>query len=227
MIRDARQTVRVERSKVAAAAGRVSDVVADQGGYIGASSVSEAASSPRAEFEIVVPSARLDATIAAIGRIGKPVRLERSSVDVTDQRVSIDDRLRDLRADRASVRLQLARATAADRRSAKRRELRLLSSRIARLEREQRELRGQTSTARLSLRLTTTRGGAATSPVEDDGRWGLSDAWDDAGRVLQVVAGVALIAVAILLPVAILIGLLIVVIGRLTTGRKNRTIEQA
>lgn len=227
VIRDARQTVRVERSEVAAAAGKVSQIVADQDGYVASSSVSETGSSRGAEFEIVVPSARLDATIAAIGRIGKPVRLVRSSVDVTDQRASIDDRLRDLRADRSSVRLQLARATDADRRAAKRRELRLLSSRIARLEGEQRELRGQVSTARLSLRLTTARGGTATSAADDDGRWGLSDAWDDAGRVLQVVGGVLLIAAVILLPLAALVGLVVLGRRRLTANRKNRTIGDA
>lgn len=227
VVRDARQTVRVERSKVAAAATRVSEIVADQDGYVASSSVSETGGSPRAEFEIVVPSSRLDATIAAIGRIGKPVRLERSSVDVTDQRISIDDRLRDLRADRSAVRLQLARATDAEQRAAKRRELRLLSSRIARLEGEQRELREQVSTARLSLRLTTARGGAATSPPDDDGRWGLADAWDDAGGVLQVVGGVLLIAAVILLPLAALVALLVLGGRRLTANRKNRTIGDA
>lgn len=226
VIRDASQTVRVERSEIAAAAGRVSEVVADQGGYVGSSAVSESGSSPRAEFEIVVPSARLDATIAAIGRIGKPVRLERSSVDVTDQRVSLDDRLRDLRADRSAARLQLARATEADRRSAKRRELRLLSSRIARLESEQRELRQQVSTARLSLRLVPTTGSAASDRADDDG-WGLSDAWDDARSVLQVVAGVLLVAAVILIPLALVVALVAVGIGRLGSRRKNRTIDGA
>lgn len=227
VIRDASQTVRVERDGVALAAGKVSEIVADQDGYVASSSVSETGGSPRATFEIVVPSARLDATIAAIDRVGKPVRLERSSVDVTDQRVSIDDRLRDLRADRSSVRLQLARATEAEQRAAKRRELRLLSSRIARLEGEQRELREQVSTARLSLRLTTNRGGAATSPAADDGRWGLADAWDDAGGVLQVVGGVLLIAVVILVPLAALVGLLVFGGRRLASGRKKRTIDGA
>lgn len=226
-IRDARQTVRVARSGVAAATSKVAEVVADQDGYVSSSSVSETGGSPRAEFEIVVPSARLDATIAAIGRIGTPVRLERSSVDVTDQRVSIDDRLRDLRADRSSVRLQLARATEPKQRAAKRRELRLLSSRIARLEGEQRELRGQVSTARLSLRLTTVRGDAATSPADDDGRWGLADAWDDAGRVLQVVGGVLLIAAVVLVPLAAIVGLLLLGGRRLASNRKNRTIDHA
>lgn len=227
VIRDARQTVRVERSEVAAAASKVAEVVADQDGYVAASSVAEAGRSPRAAFEVVVPSARLDATIAATGRIGTPVRLERSSVDVTDQRASTDDRLRDVRADRSSVRLQLARATSAEQRAAKRRELRLLSSRVARLEGEQRELREQVSTARLLLRLTTVRGGTATSAADDDGRWGLADAWDDAGGVLQVVGGVLLIAAVVLLPLAALVGLLVLGGRRLTTNRKNRTIGDA
>lgn len=226
VVREARQVVRVPSSGVAAAASKVSEIVAGQGGYVDTSSVSEAGSAPRAVFGIVVPSARLDATIAAIGRIGKPVALERTTSDVTAQRASIDDRLRDLRADRSSVRLQLARATDADQRAAKRRELRLLSSRIARLEGEQRELRDEVATARLSLELTTARSDAAI-PADDDGRWGLADAWDDAGDVLQVVGGVVLIAAVILLPLTALVGLLVLGRRRLTANRKNRTIGDA
>lgn len=227
VVREARQVVRVEPSAVAVAARKVAEIVAGQGGYVDASSVSEGGSSPRAVFGIVVPSARLDATITAIGRIGKPVDLERMTSDVTDQRASIDDRLRDLRADRSAVRLQLARATDADQRAAKRRELRLLSSRIARLEGEQRELRGQVSTARLSLELTTDRHDSAASPTGDDDRWGLSTAWHDAGRVLEVIGGILLLAAVALIPLAVVVGLTAVAIGRLTANRKNRTIGDA
>lgn len=227
VVREARQVVRVESSAVATAASEVSEIVAGQGGYVDASSVSEGGSSPRAVFGIVVPSNRLDATIAAIGRIGKPVDLERTTSDVTAQRASIDDRLRDLRADRSSVRLQLARATDADQRAAKRRELRVLSSRIARLEGQQRELRGQVATARLALTLTTERSDSAASPTGDDERWGLSTAWHDAGRVLEVIGGILLLAAVALIPLAAVVGLAAVAIGRLTATRKNRTIGEA
>jgi hypothetical protein len=227
VVREARQVVRVEASAVAASAGRVSEIVADHGGYLDASSVSETGSSPRADFAIVVPSDRLDATIAAIGRIGKPVELERMTSDVTAQRSSIDDRLRDLRADRSAVRLQLARATDADRRASKRRELRVLSSRVARLEAEQRELRQRVDTARLSLQLVTSDDGAAASPTGDDDRWGLSTAWHDAGRVLEVIGGILLLAAVALIPLAAVLGLAAVAIGRLTATRKNRTIGEA
>ena len=52
-------------------------------------------------FQVVVPTARLDSTVAALSRIGKPVRLERSATNVTDQAVSLDDQLGDLLTDAA------------------------------------------------------------------------------------------------------------------------------
>ncbi len=125
------------------------------------------------------------------------------------------------------MRLQLARAVDAKQRAAKRRELRLLSSRIARVEADQRRARELSANARVSLRLTTAEGGADSSAAEDDGRWGLDDAWHDAGGVLQVVVGVLLIASAILIPSAVLVGLLVLGGRRLTARRKNRTIGGA
>lgn len=228
VIRDVRQTVRVAPDGVARAAARVATVAEEAGGYLASSAVRERGSGAGGSFDVVVPVGRLDETVAALGRIGRPVRLSRSSTDVTEQAASLQDRLDDERSDRAALRLQLARTVDADRRAARRRELRLLSSRIAGLEAERDALRGRTATARIALRLTTREASAAAPPPEvDDGRWGLADAWRDAGRIVEVGAGVALVGAVVLLPLALLLGGVAVLRRRAAAAGRDRVIGGA
>jgi hypothetical protein len=228
VIRDVRQTVRVAPDGVARAAARVSAVVEDAGGYLASSSVRERGPSAGGSFTVVVPVGRLDETVAALGRIGRPVRLTRSSTDVTEQAASLQDRLDDERADRAALRLQLARTVDPDRRAARRRELRLRSSRVAALEAQRDALRGRTATARISLRLTTREeSAAAPAPGVDDGPWGLGDAWRDAGRVVEVGAGVLLLSGVVLLPVVLLLTGAVALRRRAAAAGRDRLIGGA
>ena len=61
------------------------------------------------------------------------------------------------------------------------------------------------------------RSGAAAAPGD---RWTPGDALGDAGRVLEVIAGVLLIAAAVLLPVAILAALAVLA-GRILRQRRR------
>jgi hypothetical protein len=228
VIRDVEQTVRINPGDVAKSAERVTTIVQDAGGYLGSSEVRERGSAAGGTFQVVVPTGRLDATVAALSRIGRPVRLERSSSDVTDQATSLDDQLQDLRADRAAARLALARTVDPEKRAARRRELTLLSSRVAGLQGQRDGLRRQTSTSRIDLRLTTTRSASDdAAPPVDDGAWGIGDAWDDAGRVLEVGGGVVLIAGVILVPLAGLLGLGLAVRRRAGARSRDEAIDAA
>lgn len=225
VVRDVQQTVRVTPGALSTATAKVTSIVEDAGGYLASSQVLERGAGARGTFEIVVPSAQLDGTIGQLSRVGRLVRLDRSSTDITDQATSVRDRLKDARADRAALRLQLARTVDPGQRAARRRELRVLSSRVARLQREDRSLRQQTSTARIGLRLTTSRGTVAV-PV-DDGRWGLADAWRDAGRVLEVVAGALLIGAAVVVPIGLLGTAAVAVRRRRRRARDERLVDDA
>jgi hypothetical protein len=72
--------------------------------------------------------------------------------------------------------------------------------------------------ANVSVELVADRGGAA-APA-DDGRWTPGDAVRDAGRVLEVVAGVAVIVLAVLLPFALIAAL--GMLGARLTARRRR-----
>lgn len=228
VIRDVEQTVRINPGDVAKSAQRVTTIVQDAGGYLGSSEVRERGSAAGGTFQVVVPTGRLDATVAALSKIGRPVRLERSSSDVTDQATSLDDQLEDLRADRAAARLALAKTVDPDKRAARRRELNLLSSRVAALKGQRDQLRSQTSTSRIDLRLTTSRNASDDpAPVVDDGSWGIGDAWDDAGRVLEVGGGVLLIGGVIVVPLAGLLGLGLVLRRRAAARGRDQAIDAA
>jgi hypothetical protein len=69
------------------------------------------------------------------------------------------------------------------------------------------------------------RGGAVAPPL--GGRWTPNDALHDAGRVLEVSAGVAVIALAVLIPLG-LVGALAAVAGRMVVRRRReRALELA
>ncbi|MEV4422756.1 DUF4349 domain-containing protein [Patulibacter sp. NPDC049589] len=228
VIRDVDQTVRVEPGQVARSAERVTTIVQDAGGYLASSQIRERGARAGGTFQVVVPTGRLDATVAALSRIGRPVRLQRSSTDVTDQAASLADQLADLRADRSAARLQLAKTVDPARRAARRRELNLLSSRVAALQGQVDQLRSQTATSRIDLRLTTTKAAEDEPvPVADDDSWGIGDAWGDAGRVLEVGGGVLLIGGVIVLPLAALGGLGLVIRRRAAARRREAVIDQA
>ena len=63
----------------------------------------------------------------------------------------------------------------------------------------------------------------SNGPASDDGDWSLGDALDDAGRVLEVIGGIALIALAILLPLSLIAALAAFAITR----SRKRSREQA
>ncbi|WP_026910081.1 DUF4349 domain-containing protein [Patulibacter minatonensis] len=228
VIKDVEQTVRINPGDVATSAERVMTIVQDAGGYLGSSEVRERGSRAGGTFQVVVPTRRLDSTVAALSKIGRPVRLERSSTDVTDQATSLADQLADLRSDRAAARLALAKTVDPAKRAARRRELTLLSSRVASLQGQVDQLRRQTATSRIDLRLTTTKAAEDEAvPAVDDGRWGIGDAWHDAGRVLEVGGGVVLIGGVIVLPLIALGGLGLALRRRGEARRRQTVIDEA
>ena len=63
----------------------------------------------------------------------------------------------------------------------------------------------------------------SNGPAADDGDWGLDDAVDDAGQVLETIGGIALVSLAILLPLSLVAALIAFAISR---GRR-RSRDQA
>jgi hypothetical protein len=104
--------------------------------------------------------------------------------------------------------------------------LRIVSREIARARARVRSTENRAQFADIELLLTVHRGGA---PEEEDegGAWTPADAFDDALRMLEVAAGVALIAVAALLPLLIAGALGWAATRGVTRRRRERALDLA
>jgi hypothetical protein len=164
------------------------------GGIVASSQVVAAGDDGSASFVLRVPDDRASAAVARISALADVVSLSESTQDITGSYISVQDRLADARDERAALLRALGRAKTGDEADRLERRLRRARSRIARLEGDLRSLRRRTTSSRIDVSIEA-RDGAGGA-----GTWTPGDAARDALRVLEVGAGVALVAAAVLLP---------------------------
>jgi hypothetical protein len=192
------------------------------GGYIERSSITARES---AELTVKVPADKLQPALAQLSRIAHVRSRTQDTEDVTDQAAQLNSAVRDARAYRDSLRNRLAHATTDAQTASLRARLQRAEQRLRSRERQVAQLSRQTSYATIDVRVRGDRkSGAVAAPA---GRWTPGDALHDAGRVLEVVAGVALIAAAVLLPVALLAAIATALSRLLTRRRRERALELA
>ena len=214
----AQLTLAAPRRDIDRVAGEASDVASALGGFVSSSSVS---SSSGGDLQLRVPSNRLDTTIQRLSKLGKVRDLSRNTRDITSAVVSAQDRLKDARAERKSLLKQLANATTLDETAKLRARLRVVSREIAAARNALARVNNRADFANVSVTLVATRNGVG------GGAWTPADAFHDALRVLEVVAGVLLIAAAIALP--LLIAWLLGWFARrsVTRRRRERALDMA
>lgn len=224
--RKVERTVSVD---LGAAAGRFDDVTdrvvrttQRAGGFVADSRIRRAGSRGTATFVLKIPSPRLDAAIADLSRLAHVRSIEQGSTDLTGATDGTAARLRDTQTRRRA--LVAALATASGTRAARLRD-RLAETRARErsLDRALRALRARTAYATVDLTVTATRAQAA-APPEDD-RFTPGDALRDAGRALEVAAGVAILALAVGLPVALLGGIGLATAGVLRRRRREAALD--
>jgi hypothetical protein len=198
---------------------RVADTL---GGYIERSSITARQS---ADLTVRVPADKLQPALAQLSRIAHVSSRTQDTEDVTDQAVQLNAAVRDARALRDSLRNRLAHASTDAQTASLRGRLARAEQRLRSRERQVAQLSRQTSYATLDVAIRgNRRGGAAAPPA---GRWTPGDAVHDAGRVLEVVAGVAVIAAAVALPIALLALIAVGLERLLTKRRRERALEMA
>ena len=212
---DGRENRKVERSAAISLAARprnidpvarrVSDLADAQGGFVVSSDVASSRSGGGGTIVLRVPERNLDATMAALARLGSVRDRAQRTEDITAQAVSARDRLQDARAERRSLLRQLEDATTLTAASALRARLRDVSAEIEAARAGLRRVNNRAAFATVTVTLLADAAAAPAGEEEDDGVWGPGDAADDALRVLEVIAGVALIALAVLLPIAVVV----------------------
>jgi X-X-X-Leu-X-X-Gly heptad repeat protein len=157
-----------------------------------------------AQFQLSIPSSSLSQAMASLSslRYAKVVSRTDTTQDVNDQYEADVRALADARALRTSLLKRLARATTQA-------QINSLTARIhdaeASISSDQATLRRLQRQVNLSQVSLTVNGGPLPVAVSShSGGFGLGRAAHDAGRVLTVAAGIALIAAAVLVPVSLL-----------------------
>jgi len=218
--RSALLALRVPNSKVESTSDGVIRTVDRFGGIIASSSSATQGSHGEATFELRIPTDKLDDALAALSRLGHVTERQQNLVDITGSFTSAQDRLSDARAERRGLLKALGRASTQQQIDSLKARLRNVRSQIARLNGDLDALRRRADLSSVSLVVRGTSAEQGGGSGSGDGGWSPGDAAHDAVRVLEVIAGIALIALAIAAPLGLLAAL--VAIGVRVTRRRRR-----
>lgn len=152
-----------------------------------------------ANFDLLIPSTRLGDALAAFSAIDQVRTRHEATADITKPTVAASEELRDSRARIDSLLAQLSAAEVESERDAIEAELRDERHHAARLRSQVASLHQRSDFSRVSLRIET--GASAASP---GGAWGVDDALGDAGHILGIAAGVTVVGLAVIAPLALL-----------------------
>jgi hypothetical protein len=208
-------------AEVGSDAAQVFDTVHAVNGIVLSSSVSGGAPGDSgARFDLLIPAAKLGDALADFSAIDTVVSRHETTDDITAPTVRVGEHLRDSRATIDGLLVQLAGADTDEERAEVEAELRTERRHAASLRSQATTLDRRANLSRVSLRIDT---GAAATPVDESGSWGVGDALGDAGHILGIAAGVTIVGLAILAPLA-LIALLLWLANR---ARIRRSRERA
>jgi hypothetical protein len=218
--RAASMTLGARRRDIDGVADGAARVATTLGGFVASSSVS---SRNGGELDLRVPADRLDDAVARLSRLAHVRRLERSTLDITAQSVSARARVAELKAERRSLVSQLAKAPTLDEIDRLRARIHDVNGRLQAARASVRRVDNRAAYANLSVQVVPERRAAAAAP----GGWSPRDAWHDALRVLEVAAGIALVAFAVALPLVLLGAPAWVATRRLARRRRERALDLA
>jgi uncharacterized protein DUF4349 len=188
-------------------AQQVFDVMGNEKGIVNSSNVTAGSNANGgADFQLSVPSANLGPTLAALSHLRGARVLSRTdaTADITGQVGGAGERLAEARALRRSLLKQLAAATTSQQVDSIKLRLHDADASIASDLSTLRGLQRQVAYSRISLYIQPA---SAPAPVKHGSSFTIGRAAHDAGRVLVVAAGVALIVLAVLVPVGLVAAL--------------------
>ena len=172
------------------------------GGFVQSSQIATGDGHSTASFVVRVPTSRLDDALARLSRLGHVKSLQQSADDITNAYNGASARLAEARAERSGLLRALSKATTAQEISSLRARIADNRRALQRYERELAAVRNRADYATVGVEVTGVARKHAAAP--GGGSWTPGDAAHDAVRVLEVSAGVALIALAVLVPLGLL-----------------------
>lgn len=224
--RSASLTLTAPPDRIAAIGDRVIAVTDALGGYVASSSVNSSEDGGEGLFELKIPVRRLDRAMAELSKLAHVAARSQATQDITGSFNAAKARRREARAERESLLRQLARADTPNETASIRARLRIVAAELDAARRELRQVNRRAAYATVAVTLLAD--GSAPAPGEEDGgAWTPGDALRDAGRVLEVAAGVAIIALAAAVPLALLALGAALVVRRVTRRRREAALDGA
>ncbi len=190
------------------AADGVLDVVADHRGFVVSSSVSggdpevPGAQPGRADFRLKIPARELPAALSALSDLGHVVARTDGSDDITSRFIAAKQRIEDFTKTRQNLLAQLEDAITTTEQESIRTRLRIVEAQLDDAQSDLAAAQQRVSMVPVSVSIGSDSELGSTD--EGGGGWGIGDALHDAGDILTVMGGVALISLAILIPVALI-----------------------
>jgi hypothetical protein len=208
----ARITLGADADAVQDVANGVVDVTDRYDGVVSNSEVTTDQGGARASFQLEIPYKHLDAALADLSQLGDVISRTQSGKDITAHAVRAQKDLARTLDQLRRARIELIQADTQEQRL-------VIKQRIASLKASANAQQAAFNGVKRQGRFATVGVDVISNgPTGDDGGWSLGDALDDAGHVLEVIGGVALIALAILLPLSLIAALAAFAISR---GRRH------
>jgi hypothetical protein len=216
----ARITLGAEVDRIQAVANDVVAVTDRHDGIVLSSQVTTDAGGARAAFELEIPYKQLDAALTDLSGLADVISRTEAGQDITARAVRAQKDLAATYERIRRARIELIRADTTEERL-------VIESRIRSLEAtadaQRAELNGVERQGRFAtVNVDVTSSGSGSG---EDGGWSLGEALDDAGRVLEVIGGIALVGLAVLVPVAAVGALAWLIATRIRRRRRERALD--
>jgi hypothetical protein len=208
VVQSAQLVLRASPSRIDDVAQQVFNVVGQEKGYVNGSNVTSGGGNGGASFQLSVPSANLAATLTSLSELRGAHVMSRTdnTNDITGQVGGAGQKLAEARALRRSLLKQLANATTTEETDSIQARIHDANASIASDLSTLRGLQRQVAYSNITVRIQVSN--APTPVAHHSSGFTIGKAAHDAGRVLVVVAGVALIVLAVMVPVGLVAALL-------------------
>lgn len=226
IVQSAQLSLSTRPSNVDSVAQQVFDVIAAQNGVVKSSQVTASNNANGyAQFELSVPNSNLSRTMSALSQLHGASVVSRtdSTQDITQRLGGVGMRLTDARALRTALLRKLATATTTTEIESLKIQIRDVDASISSDRATLRSLHHQVDFSTISLTINASM--VPGHPVSSGSSFTLGKALHDAGRVLVVAAGVALITLAVLVPVGMVVAVVLWVAMAIRRRRREQALD--
>ena len=218
----ARLSLGASADDVQGVANGVVEVTDRYDGVVTDSQVTTDQAGARASFELQIPFKHLDAALSDLSGLADVISRTQAGEDITAKAVRDRKQLAATLTRIADAKVELIRADTAVQR-------RVIQARIDSLEAtadaQRTALNGVQRRARYATVSVEINSSESSGSSADGGDWSLGDGVHDAGRVLEVIAGGALVALAVIVPLALVGGLIALFTARYRRRSRERALD--